>query len=210
MSNFNKATRPVASFIFHNTESASHRLCLFPGHFMTATTITEITGLSAPFTVKSLLSYADPTAIIAAGYSCDQVADDFSLSSNQKDSSGSTYKVKVTSKSPATRYRDFLNYIKSSGLKVVKMRITDLSTSANPSRDIFQQSIEVTQSAIGSKAGSDFVQLSSYINPANFLQNFIDVDLEKDARNLSLDETTLAFLDIPGNAHFQIDFTLAE
>ena len=64
--------------------------------------------------------------------------------------------------------------------------------------------------AIGSKAGSDFVQLSSYINPANFLQNFIDVDLEKDARNLSLDETTLAFLDIPGNAHFQIDFTLAE
>lgn len=210
MSNFNKAIRPVASFIFHNTENASHRLCLFPGHFMTATTITNVTGQSVPFSVQSFLSYADPTAIIAAGYSCDQVADDFSLSNNQKDSSGSSYKVKVTPKSPATRYRDFLNYVKSSGLKVVKMRITDLSTSANPSRDIFQQSIEVTKSAIGSKAGSDFVQLSSYINPANFLQNFIDVDLEKDERKLSLDETTLAFLDIPGNAHFQIDFTLAE
>lgn len=210
MSNFNKAIRPVASFIFQNTESASHRLCLFPGHFMTATTITNVTGQSAPFSFNSYLSYADPTAIQAAGYSCDQVADDFNLSNNQKDSSGETYKVKITSKTPATRYRDFLNYVKCSGLKVVKMRITDLSTSANPSRDIFQQNIEVTKSAIGSKAGSDFVQFSSYINPANFLQNFIDVDLEKDERKLSLDETTLAFLDIPGNAHFQIDFTLAE
>jgi hypothetical protein len=68
----------------------------------------------------------------------------------------------------------------------------------------------VTQSSIGSKSGSDYVQLSAYINPANFLQNFIDIDLEKDERKLSLDETTLVFLDVPANSNFQIDFTLAQ
>ena len=90
------------------------------------------------------------------------------------------------------------------------MRITDLTQGTNPSRDIFQQVIEVTESLIGAKAGSDYVQLSSYINPANFLQNFIEIDLEKDGRNLKFDETSLVFLRIPPAANFQIDFTLAE
>ncbi|MBQ5689339.1 MAG: hypothetical protein IIV21_05170, partial [Bacteroidales bacterium] len=65
----------------------------------------------------------------------------------------------------------------------------------------------ITASSIGSKAGSDFIQLSQHINPSNYLQNFIEIDLEK--QNLLLDETTLAFLEVPGKAQFQIDFTLA-
>lgn len=200
MSSLATSMRPVASFIFENKSDVSKKLCLIPGHFNTAKLFTNVIGASAPFQVESFLTYSDPASIKAAGYECDQVADDSSLS-------GGIDFIKITPKSNKTRYRDFLSYIKASGLKVAKMRITDLSAGANPSRDIFNSEIEVSQSAIGSKAGSDFIQLSAHIDPSNYLQNFIEVDLER--QNLLLDETTLAFLEVPGSAKFQIDFTLA-
>lgn len=200
--------RPVASFIFTNQLNESQRLCLFPGHFDTSSVVSEAISTQSPVRVKTILSYADPNAIVAAGYHCDQVADDFNVSDNLKDANGNCYNIRIKSKSPKTRYRDFLNYIKLSGVRISKMRITDLDTAANPQHNIFYQEMEITKSSIGSKAGSDFVQFSSHINPSNFLQNFIEVDLEK--QNLLLDETTLAFLDVPANANFQIDFTLAE
>lgn len=200
MSNFNKSIRPVASFTFQTTTAA--RLCLFPGHYNTEEVVIKDS--------KAYVSFADPAAIKNAGHSCDQVADDYNATLANLRGNGGTYPVQINPKTPATRYRDFLNYVKYSGLKVVKMRITDLTNTQNPSREIFQQNIEVTQSSIGSKSGSDYVQLSAYINPANFLQNFIDIDLEKDERNLSLDETTLVFLDVPANSNFQIDFTMAK
>lgn len=202
MSNFNKSIRPVASFIFENGNDYS-RICLFPGHYNTAEVVLKDS--------RAIVSYADPSAIKSAGYECIQVADDYNtIAANYRGDGTGKYPVTVKSKTPATRYRDFLNYVKYSGLKVVKMRVTDLSTDANPSREIFQQNFEVTKSAIGAKSGSDFVQMSQYINPANYLQSFIDIDLEQDDRKLALDETTLVFLDIPPMAHFQIDFIMAE
>jgi hypothetical protein len=198
-----KSLRPVASFVFNNTSTETRKLCLFPGHLMLAKVTSTIAGSSAPYTVTSILSYANPDALCDAGYECDQVADDFNLTSGQND--GGTYDIRISPKSRKTRYRDFLNYIKLSGVRVSKMRITDLV--ANGSHDIFQAEMEITASSIGSKAGSDFIQLSQHINPSNYLQNFIEIDLEK--QNLLLDETTLAFLEVPGKAQFQIDFTLA-
>ena len=207
--NLAKSMRPVASFVFENTTPAPAKLCLIPGHYNTVSILGIVTGTetSTPYPITSFLSYADPSAIKAAGYDCDQVADDYNLTQNMKNGRQEKYPIEVISKSNKTRYRDFLNYIKVSGLKVTKMRITDLSTAANPSREIFNSEIEVAQSAIGSKSGSDFIQLSSHIDPSNYLQNFIEIDLE--LQNLLLDETTLAFLEVPGSARFQIDFTLA-
>lgn len=208
MANLNQSMRPVASFIFENTLAESKKLCLFPGHFNTISILGIVqTEANPPYAITSSLSYADPTAIKQAGYDCDQVADDYSLTLNMRKGTTDVYPIKVTSKSSKTRYRDFLNYIKNSNLKVTKLRITDLQGGANPSREIFNSEIEVSQSAIGSKAGSDFIQLSAHIDPSNYLQNFIEIDLEK--QNLLLDETTLAFLEVPGSAKFQIDFTLA-
>ena len=201
MSNFNNSIRPVASFTFETNKSLVNpvNLCLVPGHYNT------IEGFVSD--EKVIISYANKEALQAAGYSCDQVADDYNAQINNV--RGDAYPVTIRSKGNVL-YRDFLNYIKYSGLKVVKMRITDLNTGDAATHEIFQQVIEVTQSSIGSKHGSDFIQLASYINPAHYLQNFIDIDLEKDERKLSLDETTLAFLKIPAGAKFQIDFTLAK
>ena len=194
--------RPVASFIFRNTSQESKKICLIPGHYNTSEIVYNETVSSGP--TPSLLSMASPKSIKNAGYDCDQVADDFNGASYYS----SKYPIQITPKSAKTSYRDFLNYIKLSGVRISKMRITDLTAGANPSHDIFYQEMEISKSAIGSKSGSDFIQLASHINPANYLQNFIEVDLEK--QNLLLDETTLAFLDVPASAHFQIDFTLAE
>lgn len=205
MDNLEKSLKPVASFIIENTGTVAKKLCLIPGHFITASVVARLLDTTAPAKLDTQISYADPSAIKAAGYDCDQVADDFSLSSMAVDGSGSQYAIKVTPKSQRTRYRDFLNFIKTSGLKVSRMRFTDLSS--NPSHDIFNSEIEVSKSSIGAKAGSDFLQLTSYINPANYLQNFVDVDLGQ--RNLMLDETTLVFLEIPPKAHFSIDFSLS-
>ena len=203
MSNFTKSVRPVASFTFQADSNLAQNvnLCLVPGHYNTIEAVYKDD--------KIHISYADPTAIKAAGYDCNQVADDFNAEVNNTRGDGNKYPITIKSKGNVL-YRDFLNYVKYSGLKIVKMRITDLTPGANPSRDIFQQVIEVTESLIGAKAGSDYVQLSSYINPANYLQNFIEIDLEKDGRNLKFDETSLVFLRIPPAANFQIDFTLAE
>lgn len=206
--NLAKSMRPVASFIFENTTENPAKLCLIPGHYNTISIFGIVdTEKNPPYAINSILSYADPSGIKQAGYDCDQVADDFVLTSNMKSGTAVKYPIKVLSKSNKTRYRDFLKFISASGLKVTKMRITDLQGGENPSREIFNSEIEVAQSAIGSKSGSDFIQLSSHIDPSNYLQNFIEIDLE--LQNLLLDETTLAFLEVPGSAKFQIDFTLA-
>lgn len=192
MNKLNQSLKPVASFVFKNVDETLPKvLCLFPGHYNTA----KVEGNDEN---GYILSYADPTGIVKAGYQCDQVADDFSSGGMR------SYNIEIHAKSERCRYRDFLNYIKYSGLRVTHMRITDLNIDS--SHEIFNQELEISASAIGAKAGSDFIQLSSYIDASNYIQRFIDVDLT--TRNLVLDETTLAFLKVPASAHFQIDFTL--
>ncbi|MBR4155552.1 MAG: hypothetical protein IKU01_02455 [Bacteroidales bacterium] len=198
MNGLKKSMEPVASFKIQNSTDNEVKINLFPGHYDTTELVKDSNG-------KPIISHANPSALCDAGYTCDQVADDFNTEFHEAKGSNA-YPVKITPKSTRTRYRDFLNYIKYSGLRVSKIRITDLNTGGN--HEIFGQELEVSASSIGSKAGSDFIQLSSHIDPSNYLQNFIDIDLAQ--RNLLLDETTLAFLTIPGKANFLIDFTLSE
>lgn len=196
MSTLAQSMKPVASFVFENlqTEGASKKLCLFHGHYDTSELINKEDG-------KFALSYCNPSALEDAGYSCDQVADNYNESIITADGD---YTIKISNVSPRTRYRDFLNYIRNSNLRVTHMRI---STLTQGNRQIFNQELEISASAIGAKAGSDFIQLSSYINPGNYNDSFIDIDLSR--RNLLLDETTLVFLTIPPGSRFQIDFTLS-
>lgn len=198
MNNLKESLKPSASFIMQNLSSSSESvLCLFPGHFDTTEIVKDET------TGKIALAYSDPAHIKNAGYFCDQVADDFNTSITNVKADGK-YHIKITPKSPRTRYHDFLNYVRYSGLRVKKIRITDLLTTGD--HEIFAQEIEISASAIGAKAGSDIIQLSQHVDPSNFIQRFIDVDLS--AQNLLLDETTLAFLKVPAGSKFQIDFTL--
>lgn len=202
MSILNQSMRPVASFIFDNSRDGAGdvKLCLFAGHY----DVSEVGADSLTNPTRYDVRYTNNKVLKDAGYECDQVADDTSICS--KGINGSTA-VTITPVSKKTRYRDFLNFIKLAGLKITKMRITDLM-GPNSTHEIFQQEMEISSSSIGAKSGSDFVQLAQHINPSNYLQTFIEVDLE--LQNLLLDETTLAFLKVPAGSKFQIDFTLAK
>lgn len=202
MSKLNSSMRPVASFIFDNSKESAvdTKLCLFSGHY----DVSEVCSDTLTNPSKYDVRYTNVRVLQDAGYECDQIADDTSYC--KVGISGSN-KVAITPVSKKTRYRDFINYIKLAGLKITKMRITDLM-GPNSSHEIFQQEMEISSSSIGAKSGSDFVQLAQHINPSNYLQTFIEVDLE--LQNLLLDETTLAFLKVPAGTKFQIDFTLAK
>lgn len=202
MSKLNSSMRPVASFIFDNSKESAvdTKLCLFSGHY----DVSEVCSDTLTNPSKYDVRYTNVRVLQDAGYECDQIADDTSYC---KVGISGFNKVAITPVSKKTRYRDFINYIKLAGLKITKMRITDLM-GPNSSHEIFQQEMEISSSSIGAKSGSDFVQLAQHINPSNYLQTFIEVDLE--LQNLLLDETTLAFLKVPAGAKFQIDFTLAK
>lgn len=199
MENMNESLKPVASFIVKNNSAETKRIALFSGHYDT----TEIVFVKNGETKIPVVAHSNPAALVAAGYQCDQVADDYN-SLNPVRGNDEVYPVSFIPKSKRTRVVDFMNYVKYSGLKVSKLRFTDLSNDA--SRALFNQEIEVTESSIGTKGGSDYIQLSSYINPRNFQTNVIEVDLED--QNLLLDETTVVLMDIVGNAHFQLDLIL--
>lgn len=197
----NQSLKPSASFEFNSVDAEeSVKLCLIPGHYDT----TEIVSSDDN---KIYLAYSNPEAINNAGFQCDQVADDYSLAKyaySDSRSDNKNYGVHIEPCSKRCRYRDFLNYVRYSGLKVVKMRIQNLTEEAAPA--IFNSELEISASSIGSKAGSDFIKLSSHKNAGNYDRSFIDIDLSN--MNLTLDETTLVALDVPAGSHFQIEFVL--
>ena len=67
--NLAKSMRPVASFVFENKTTNPAKLCLFPGHYNTVSILGIVTdtAVTAPYPITSFLTYADPSAIKAAG-----------------------------------------------------------------------------------------------------------------------------------------------
>ena len=188
--------KPVASFRMVNSDSSnSKRVCLFPGHYNTQKVVPTTVSGSAVY----VLGYSNPAAIVAAGYACDEVAADYIAAADTKQV------IQVTGTSPRCTYVDFLRYIQLSGLRASKIKITNNRSTDH--REIFDQEIEVSMSSIGLKAGSQFLNLSTYKDPKNYDLNVIEIDLA--AAQLELDETTLAFLTIPASADFTIEFTLS-
>lgn len=191
MNQINESLRPVASFVVENRTEELKKLAFFTGHYETSKLV--FNEESVPFLVR-----LDPKALVSAGYQCDQVADDYIAEVD------SEYPIKVYGKSPRTRVVDFVNYVKNSNLSVVKIRITDLTTDST--HELFNHEIEVSASSISSKGLSDYIQMSTYVNPRNYQQNVIEIDLEQ--QNLLLDETTVMIMDVVANAKFQIDFII--
>lgn len=199
MNNLNKALQPVVSFRVVNTDSTHYKtICLIPGHYDTATIMSYTSGGST----VPVISYLNPAVLNAAGYACDEVADDHNAN---LDGSSKTYPITVTPAAGNSRYRDFLNYVKLVSSLIKRIRITN-NTGNAAGRTQFDQFFEVSASAIGSKAGSDYINLASCKDPKNYDLDVIDVDLE--ARNLELSATTLLFLKVAPSADFTIEFTL--
>ena len=199
MTNLNNALQPVVSFRVVNTDSSLYKtLCLIPGHYDTAT----IMSYTSSGSTVNVISYLNPAVLNAAGYACNEVADDHNAN---LDGSSKDYPITVTPAAGNSRYRDFLHYVGLVGSRIKRIRLTN-NTGNAAGRVQFDQFFEVSASAIGSKAGSDYINLASCKDPKNYDLDVIDVDL--DARNLVLDATTLLFLKVAPSTDFTIEFTL--
>ena len=83
MDQVNESLRAVASFVVENTSDEQKRLAFFPGHY---DTLKVVAGANEG---ENHILRTKASALVAAGYQCDEVADDF----NRAVESEFTFKV---------------------------------------------------------------------------------------------------------------------
>lgn len=188
-----EALMAQATFDIVNTDpSNAVKLALLPGVYNTE-------KFSQDGTTKvAKLTYNDPTALVNAGYSCQQVADDAQFDA------AAAVKINGVGR---VMYRDLLNTVQRVGASVNKIIIQNKSQS----QDIFDQQIEVAKTVIGAKGGMDFITLQNYVNVNAFDRSKITIDLsgvDENGRsnNLVLTPEVFLALNIPAGAHFSIQF----
>lgn len=183
-----EALRAKATFnIVNSSSSAAKKLAFLPGIY------SSMIFSQDSSTKAAIISYADPTNLVNAGYNCDQVADDYN--------SGDSLQVVQVSGVGRTKYRDFLNTAQRIGVRVSRIIIQNKNTS---SQDIFDQEIEASRTAIGTRGETRFITLQDYVSVNAYDRTKITIDLT----DAPLDLTPDMFLamNIPASASFSIQF----
>lgn len=183
-----EALRAKATFnIVNSSSSAAKKLAFLPGIYSSMIFSQDSSSKAA------IISYADPTNLVNAGYNCDQVADDYN--------SGDSLQVVQVSGIGRTKYRDFLNTVQRIGVRVSRIIIQNKNTS---SQDIFDQEIEASRTAIGTRGETRFITLQDYVSVNAYDRTKITIDLT----DAPLDLTPDMFLamNIPASASFSIQF----
>ena len=189
-----EALMAQATFDITGDAQNAKKLCFLPGIYNTLKLNYDSTSQ------KYALTYNDPTNLNAAGYACDQVADDY----NADDPTQLVHVVGVG----RTKYRDFLNTTQRVGAAVNKIIIQNKNTN---SQDIFDQMIELAKTVIGAKGGTDFITLQNYVSVDAYDRSKITIDLSGydemgRSNNLMLTPEVFMAMNIPAGAHFSIQF----
>ena len=181
-----EALMAQATFDISNTDSSNAvKLCLLPGVYNTMKMTQDST------TKAVVISFSDPAALNAAGYSADQVADDATFDPS------ATVQVAGVGR---VMFRDFLNTVQRVGATVNKIIIQNKSQN----QDIYDQQIEIAKTVIGAKGGMDFITLQNYVNVNAYDRSKITIDLSEEP--LELTPEVFMALNIPASAHFSIQF----
>lgn len=184
-----EALQACATFNIEGDVSLAKKLALLPGIYSAMHLVADATN------EKFALTFSDPTNLINAGYSCDQVADDW-------DANDTSELVKVTGAN-RVKYRDFLNTVQRVGINVTKIVIQNKATGAT-ANDLFDQEIEIARTAIGAKGGTDFIQLQNYVSVNAYDRSKITIDLSDEP--LYLTPEVFMALNIPAGAKFSMQF----
>ena len=192
-STLREALMAQATFDINNTDASNAvKLCLLPGVYNTMQLTQD------PSSKDVVLNFANPAALVAAGYAADQVADDASFCSGLDVQVAGVGRV---------MYRDFLNTIQRVGARVNKIIIQNKVSS----QDIFDQQIEIAKTVIGAKGGMDFITLQNYVSVNAYDRSKITIDLSGvdengKSNNLFLTPEVFMAMNIPAGAHFSIQF----
>lgn len=183
-----EALRAKATFnIVNSSSSAAKKLAFLPGIYSSMIFSQDSSSKAA------IISYADPTNLVNAGYNCDQVADDYN--------SGDSLQVVQVSGVGRTKYRDFLNTVQRIGVRVSRIIIQNKNTS---SQDIFDQEIEASRTAIGTRGETRFITLQDYVSVNAYDRTKITIDLTDAPLDLTPDK--FLAMNIPASASFSIQF----
>ncbi len=163
----------------------SVKLCILPGVYNTMKMTQDQTSKEV------VINYSDPAALVNAGYSADQVADDYKFDPN------AIVRVNGVGR---VMFRDFLNTVQRVGATVNKIIIQNKTQS----QDIYDQQIEIAKTVIGAKGGTDFITLQNYVNVNAYDRSKITIDLSEEP--LELTPEVFMALTIPASAHFSIQF----
>lgn len=185
-----EALQACATFNIVGDANDNVVLAFLPGIYSTMTQATATQGGQS----KVVVAYTDPSNLNNAGYTCDEVADDF-IEGN------AAQKVHVTGAN-RVRYRDFLDTVQRVGINVTKIVIQNKTNPADQS--IFDQEIQLARTAIGAKGGMDFIQLQNYVSVDAFDRSKITIDLSQEPLYLT-PEVFMAMV-IPAGANFSMQF----
>lgn len=190
-----EALQASCSFRIIGDSSAAKKLCLLPGIYDTRELVEYTVTESGSTVTKFAFSLTNKANLTAAGYTVDQVADDYN--------SALAGKVPVSVKSQdMASYRDFLNKVQRGGVTVTKITIKNLAGTTY--EEIFNQLIEVAKTALGAKGGTDFIRLQKYVSVNAYDRSKIEVDLSNDPLNLDAD--IFMAINVPAHADFTMTF----
>lgn len=178
-SNLRKALQSSATFRFENPTEAPVKMALLPG-------IYDASGSTG--------DRNDSASNLAnAGYAVDMVADDFNGDRTDKT------QVQVNGIN-RVRFRDFLNTVNRLGIKVSRIIIKNHSQS----QEIFDQEIEVSNTAVGTRGAFDFIQLQDYVSVNAYDRTKIEIDLSNNV--LYLGPSTYMAMTLPAGCDFSMKF----
>ena len=181
-----EALMAQATFDIENTDTDNAvMLCLLPGVYNTMKMTQD------PTSKEVVVSFSDPAALNAAGYTADQVADDAKFDPN------ATVQVNGVGR---VMFRDFLNTVQRVGATVNKIIIQNKVQS----QDIYDQQIEIAKTVIGAKGGTDFITLQNYVSVNAYDRSKITIDLSEEP--LELTPEVFMALNVPAGAHFSIQY----
>lgn len=189
-----EALYPVFTVEITGDQNNAKKLCLLPGIYST------IQFVQDPQTKAAVLTFDSPADLNNAGYSCDQVADDYEYNTSQ------VVQVKAIGRS---KYRDFVNQASRVGMKCTNIMIKNLGQNET----LFnQQVIELARTLVGASGGKDFITLQKYINPNAFDRSFINIDLSGldergEEKALWLTPEVFMAINVPAGSHFTMQFT---
>lgn len=178
------ALKASGTFNFYNPSANAVKVAILPGVYST------IKGLVSDS--KVVLSFADPTNLQNAGYQVDQVADDYNAAD--------TVQVVQVTGSPRVSFRDFLNTVQRTGIKVSKITIQNKVSS----QDIYDQEIEIARTAIGASGARDYIQLQKFVSVNAYDRTKIELDLSDET--LDLGPETYMAITVPAGAKFSMQF----
>ena len=185
-----QAIQACAVFKITGDQNTDKMLAFLPGIY-SAVGMTQANG--ANNSKINVITYADPTNLVNAGYDADQVADEYIDGADNMP-------VKVEGANKRTSYRDFLNTVQRVGVHVTSIVIQNLTQN----KEIFNQEINVSRTAIGTRGSSVFIQLQNYVSVNAYNDSKITIDMSDEP--LYLTPEMYMAMNIPAGAQFSIQF----